>query len=235
MWLNWNISHKVNFSYILLNRHTCSIAHCYYSLGPGYIRPNQSSIRPYHRQLNRVKKEETDLMNKILKFFSENHHMPRSLPIFKQYMTELHDCLVLRYTAPLSYTDQIQVRREFNLTKLIRRKLKRNKLILRETDKSGVFHIGRASDYERKAALYRLKTGAYEELSSNPFEEMFTKVFRFLHHLKTTKQIMEWQRVKMTPVRDKTELAYQYYLPKAHKVNEFLLTENRFALTSVSV
>ena len=77
--------------------------------------------------MNRVKKEETELMNKILKFFSENHHMPRSLPIFKQYTTQLHDCLVLRYTAPLSFTDQIQARREFNLTKLIRRKLKRNR------------------------------------------------------------------------------------------------------------
>ena len=171
--------------------------------------------------MNRVKKEETELMNKILKFFSENHHMPRSLPIFKQYATQLHDCLVLRYTAPLSFTDQIQARREFNLTKLIRRKLKRSKLILRETDKSGVFHIGQASDYEKKADMYRIKTGAYEELPSNPFEEILIKVVRFLNHLKATKQIMEWQRVKMSPVREKTELSYQYFLPKAHKVKEF--------------
>jgi hypothetical protein len=99
--------------------------------------------------------------------------------------------------------------------------LKRNKLILHETDKSGVFHVGQASDYERKATLYRMKTGAYEELPSNPFDEMFTKVFRFFHQLKTTKQIMEWQRAKMTPDRDKTELANQHYLPKAHKVKEF--------------
>ncbi|CAF1083665.1 unnamed protein product [Didymodactylos carnosus] len=148
----------------------------YLSRGPGYIRPNQSSLRPYHRQMNRVKKEETELMNKILKFFSENHYMPRSLPIFKQYAAQLHDCLVLRYTASLSFTDQIQARREFNLTKLIRRKFKRNKLILRETDRSGVFHVGRASDYEKKAAMYRIKTGAYEELHSNPFDEIFTKV-----------------------------------------------------------
>jgi hypothetical protein len=204
-----------------MNRYTYPFDHPHHSLGPSYIRPNQSSLRPYHRQLNRVKKEETDLMEKIIKFFSENHHMPRSLPVFKQYMTQLHDCLVLRYTAPLAFTDQIQARREFNLTKSIRRKLKRNKLILRETDKSGVFHIGRASDYEKKTANYRMKTGAYEELSSNPFDEVFTKVVRFLHHLKTTKQIMEWQRVRMTPDRDKTELAYQYYLPKAHKVKEF--------------
>ena len=71
--------------------------------------------------------------------------------------------------------------------------------------------------------MYRIKTSAYEELPSNPFDEIFIKVVRFLNHLKTTKQIMEWQRVKMTPVRDKTELSYQYFLPKAHKVNEFLV------------
>jgi hypothetical protein len=201
--------------------------HLYSSLGPGYIRPNQSSLRPYHRQLNRVKKEESDLMNKIVTFFSEKHHMPRSLSIFKEYMTQLHDCLVLRYMAPLAYADQIQARREFNLTRSIRRKFKRNKLILRQTDKSGVFHIGRASDYETKTVNYRKKTGAYEELPSNPFDEVFTRVVHFLHQLKTTKQITEWQRVKMTPDRDKTELAYQYYLPKAHKVNRISQYEHK--------
>ena len=36
-------------------------------------------------------------------------------------------------------------------------------------------------------------------------------------------------------IREKTELAFQYYLPEAHKVNEFLVTEKRFALTSVSM
>ena len=196
---------------------------CWLLLGPAYIRPNQSALRPYHQQQKIIEKEENDIMNKIKEFLSENHHIPRSLPIFKQYATQLHDCLMQRYMTPLPFIDQIRTRREFHIVKLIRQKLKKAKLILRETDKSGVLHIGRASDYKRKAAIYRSKTGAYVELSHNPFDDIFNKVVRLLNNLKSNKQILEWQRVKMMPVRDKTELAYKYFLPKAHKVNEFLI------------
>lgn len=167
-------------------------------------------------------------MKKIKQFLSENCHIPQSLPIFKEYAKQLHDCLIRRYRTPLPIIDQIRTRQEFRIVKLIRRKLKRAKLILRETDKSGVLHIGRASDYERKAAIYRSKTGAYVELNSNPFDDIFNKVARLLNNLKSNKQIFEWQRVKMMPDRKKTELAYKYFLPKAHKVKEYLTKTDNF-------
>jgi len=157
-------------------------------------------------------------MKKIKEFLSENRHMPQSLPVFKQYAKQLHDCLNLRYRTPLSFIDQIRTRQEYNIINSIRQKLKKAKLILRETDKSGVLHIGRAKDYERKAAIYRSKTGAYIELNFNPLDDIFNKVLHLLNNLKSGKQIFEWQRVKMMPVRNKTELAYKYFLPKVHKV-----------------
>ncbi|CAF3336362.1 unnamed protein product [Rotaria socialis] len=48
--------------------------------------------------------------------------------------------------------------------------LKTGNYILRETDKSGIFHVGHShsADYEKKAEAYRQKTGAYIELDSNP-------------------------------------------------------------------
>jgi len=120
--------------------------------------------------------------------------------------------------ATLSLSDQIRALRELKIVQSIRRKLIKHKLILRETDKSGVLHIGRASDYERKAAEYRQKTGAYEQLTSNPFNDLICTVTRSLNQLKSIKKIQEWQRLKMVPVRDKTELAYMYFIPKPHKV-----------------
>ncbi|CAF4159579.1 unnamed protein product, partial [Rotaria sp. Silwood2] len=113
--------------------------------------------------------------------------------------------------------DQIRALRELKLVQSIRKKLKKYKLILRETDKSGVLHIGRAIDYERKAAEYRQTTGAYEELTSNPFDDIICTVTRLLNQLKSMKRISDWQRSKMNPVRKKTELAYMYFIPKPHK------------------
>jgi hypothetical protein len=119
---------------------------------------------------------------------------------------------------PLPLIDQLRARRELRIVKSIQRKLKKYKLILRETDKSGVFHIGHAIDYQRKAAKYRQDTSAYEELNVNPFNEIIYNVTYLLNQLKTMGKITEGQRMKMIPVRDKTQLAYMYFLPKPHKV-----------------
>ena len=121
--------------------------------------------------------------------------------------------------APLSLYDEIRARRELRLVKSIRRKLKKHKLVLRPTDKSGVFHIGSASDYERKAIEYRSKTGAYTELSSDPLREIVDKVDRVLNNLRSKKHILVKQYDKMKPDRQKVHLAYMYFVPKAHKVN----------------
>jgi hypothetical protein len=94
-------------------------------------------------------------MKRVVDFLTKTPTMKRSSLVFKEYSKHLHDCLTLRYTAPLPFIDQIRARREFNMAKSIRLKLKKAKLILRPTDKSGVLHIGRAIDYQDKAAIYR--------------------------------------------------------------------------------
>ncbi|CAF5155877.1 unnamed protein product, partial [Rotaria sp. Silwood1] len=137
--------------------------------------------------------------------------------LYNFYSERLRTYLLGLYMTPLPLKDHMRARRELKLIKSIRRKLNRYKLILRETDKSGVFHIGRASDYERKAIEYREKTGAYEELTSNPFNDIICAATQLLNQLKSIKRISEWQRLKMMPGRKKTELAYMYFLPKAHK------------------
>ncbi|CAF3973840.1 unnamed protein product, partial [Rotaria sordida] len=83
--------------------------------------------------------------------------------------------------------------------------------------KSGVLHIGRAIDYERKAVEYRQITGAYEQLTAKPFNDIICAATRLLNELKSLHRIREWQRLKMMPNREKTELAYMYFIPKSHK------------------
>ena len=191
------------------------------SSGPTYIRPNQSTLRPFKQRQKQIDQELNTIMAKLKKYMSnikDSRTIPLTAPLYKFYSDRLQTYLLHRYTTPLPLIDQLRARREFKIAKSIRRKLKKYKLILRETDKSGVFHIGRRIDYKQKAAKYRQDTGAYEELNTNPFNEIIHNVTHLLNQLKTMKQIREDQRMKMIPVRAETQLAYMYFLPKPHKV-----------------
>ncbi len=86
------------------------------------------------------------------------------------------------------------------------------------SDKSGVFHIGSKSDYDRKILLYQDKTKACVELPFDPLMETFNKVIRLLNDLNSKKQIRVWQYNKMMPIKEKIQLAYLYFISKSHKV-----------------
>jgi phosphotransacetylase len=157
-------------------------------------------------------------MSKITPYVGRYYHISSRSPIIKQLSARLTARLTRRYLATLSYVDAQRARKELELVKSIRRKLKKAKLILRETDKSGNFHIGRASDYAKKAATYRTKTGAYMELPDNPLAEIMHKVAHLLNDLRKKKHITARQHKKMMPNRQKVRLAHMYFNPKAHKV-----------------
>jgi hypothetical protein len=110
------------------------------------------------------------------------------------------------------------------LTLKIRGKLKKGNLILRESDKSGNLYIGQVTAFEQKAIEYRMKTGAYEELSSNPLEEILIKVNRLLNdlHMKTN-DLSPKQYKEMLPKRKDVRLAYLYFNPKTHKVRILII------------
>jgi hypothetical protein len=154
----------------------------------------------------------------MISYLTERCHIPRRAPILTELSNQLKDCLTRRYTTPLTIYDEIRAHREHRLVRSIRYKLKKANLVLRPTDKSGVLHIGSASDYERKAIEYRAKTGAYVELASDPLEDIVNKVESVLNDLRSKKYISVKQYIKMIPNRAKVHLPYMYFIPKAHKV-----------------
>ena len=159
------------------------------------------------------------MMNVAEPYFVRVHHIPHTSTIIKQFSRQLETSLHQRYTAPLSYLKIYRIRKELNLVKSIRYRLKKGEHILRVTDKSGIFHIGDAKDYERKAEAYRQKTQAYIELETNPLWSIFDKVVHLLNDLRSKKYIRAWQLNQMMPKREKVTLAYLYFIPKPHKVN----------------
>ena len=163
-------------------------------------------------------------MNVITPYLVRVHHMSNTSPVIKEFSRQIETYLHQQYMAPLSYCNTYRIHREFNLIQSIQSRLRKGKYILRVSDKSGMFHIGHATDYEQKAEAYRQKTGAYCELEHDPLWTIFDKVVSLLNNLRSKDHIRVWQLNKMMPKRDKVQLAYLYFIPKSHKVvSEFCL------------
>ncbi|CAF3740828.1 unnamed protein product [Rotaria sp. Silwood1] len=109
---------------------------------------------------------------------------------------------------------------EYRIVQSIRRLLhNRPDIVIRRTDKSKVFYIGRATDFIRKAEEYMLKTNAYQEIihGSCPLSGMLHAVQTLLSRLVTQKAITIQQRNKISPKLDQLELGHYHGLPKPHK------------------
>ena len=183
----------INFSQSLLHLFS-PLSYAYimfvsFYLEPNYIRPNQSYLYSYERRYRQVKKEHKNMMDVIIPFLVRVHYIPNTSTIIKQFSQQLEACLYQRYMAPKSYLDIYRSRKELKIVKSIRHRLKKEKYILRVTDKSGIFRIGHAKAYETKAETYRQKTRAYIELESNPLWTVFDKVVHLLNDLRSKKHI----------------------------------------------
>ncbi|CAF3329914.1 unnamed protein product [Rotaria sp. Silwood2] len=186
--------------------------------GESYIRPNRTALCPDRQRLLQVQRDHNDVMKKTELYLDDRCKIRKTTPIIKLLSNRLKDRLTFRYMKPISLYEMLHARRELRLVKSIRRKLKKRKLVIRPTDKSRALHIGTASDYERKAVAYLTDLGAYNELSSNPLQEILDKVKHLLDDLKSKKLILVGKHYdKMIPDREKAHLAYLYFIPKAHK------------------
>ncbi|CAF5183895.1 unnamed protein product, partial [Rotaria sp. Silwood1] len=95
-------------------------------------------------------------------------------------------------------------------------------VILRRTDKSKVFRLGDANDYQRKVLEYMQETEAYEEITSgiSPLTEnlkQVTSLLNLLYHVEKP-SIIKKQYEAMYPKENETELAHLYFIPKPHKI-----------------
>ncbi|CAF1666202.1 unnamed protein product [Rotaria magnacalcarata] len=190
----------------------------YLSLGPSYIRVNQSAIRPKCQQETEIKNQHKDIYSKV-----ENHlhgfphRIPRNNAIFKQYSDHLLDYLDQSYFTPISYRDQLISREQAHILGSIRRTIEKRNLIIRVTDKGNNFYIGSAVEFEKNAENFFSDTNAFIELSSNPFNEILDEVIQLLNALRGKDLIRKWQYEEMMPDRTNCELAHLCFNPKTHK------------------
>ena len=190
----------------------------FFYLGPSYIRPNQSYLHSHEQREKRMTNEHRAMLSVVESHLIRFHCVPLRSPILQQFSQQTRACLRQHDMASLSYLSIHRARKELNLVQSIRFKLKKGQHVLRVTDKSGVFHIGHARDYEQKADAYRRKTKAYVELDNDPLWTVFDRVTHLLNELRAKKHIHVWQLNKMMPKREDVALAHLYFNPKSHKV-----------------
>ena len=189
--------------------------------GESYIRPNQSVLRPYKHRQSQIKNQLKNIIDKLTQQLTKYCRRQPPKTMLDRYAELLENRLHLRFMAPLSFVEQMRAQHEYDLVKSIRRKLRREQLILRVCDKGGGLHLSTKSDYERKAAEYRRDTNAYEGLSYNPLEELYTNVTNILNDLKQKNQLALHRYNRVMPKLDTIKQAYMYFNPKAHKVNAY--------------
>ncbi|CAF1506248.1 unnamed protein product, partial [Rotaria sordida] len=189
----------------------------YLSKGESYIRPNQSALRPYKHRNSQIQTECKQIKDAVECQLTRYCHRSPPKTMLDRYGELLQQRLHRRFMAPLSFVDFKHAQQEKDIVKSIRRKLRKQKQILRVCDKGGGLHISEKSEYERKAAEYRRDTNAYEELSYNPLEEMFKNVTSVLNELKDKKQLSFYRYNQIVPKINDIKLSYMYFNPKAHK------------------
>ncbi|CAF1691112.1 unnamed protein product, partial [Adineta ricciae] len=91
-------------------------------------------------------------------------------------------------------------------------------VVLRKTDKSKVFHLGKLEDYRKRSEEYMTKTNAYQCLGTHdPLPDLIQRTNQYLLHLRLVKWVTQKQYEILSINSNEVELAHLYYLPKAHK------------------
>ncbi len=147
-------------------------------LGPRYI-PNNPRLA-YQRMTNEIEL----VVKKINKIFVEHGwRLPKQrLQIFidspEKILIECHG----RHPTDGHLKEIINLRKKFEATHTV----------IRKTDKSKVFHLGKFDDYKMKAQIYMNKTKAYQVLENiNPLETLVENTNNFLYGLWVNKHIAQ--------------------------------------------
>jgi hypothetical protein len=193
----------------------------YLTNGPKYVPPCQSRFnrRPIDTMIDR---DYEHIVQAFKRSFEQNY-TSTSDQRAKDFFASIQSLVHRAYTSPVPPTLLRRAHYEHRMIRSIQRRLKTSNEIIRQTDKSKVFHLGSADDYHRKALAYMTRTNAYEELpvDVNPCLDHLRTVMALIDPLLQGKRIdlSKWKN-KMRPDVKSIELAHLYFIPKPHKVND---------------
>ena len=104
------------------------------------------------------------------------------------------------------------------VVKRLRYKTRLASTIVRKSDKSKVFHLGKVDYYEKKSKEYMGRTQAYKCIGTDdPLSDLIQRTNKCLLNLRLAKWITQEQYEQLCINPNEVELAHLYYLPKLHK------------------
>ena len=182
-------------------------------LGPRFIFDDPSTAS------RRRTTELATLKRKIETRFFEKKVSP-GRPV-NEFISEL-DVLLQKLHNQSGSNQSFTIKSTKNFKRLVKRlkyKIRSASTILRKSDKSKVFHLGKVDDYEKKSEEYMAKTQAYKCLGTDdPLPDLIQCTNRYLLDLRLAKWITQKQYEKLCINPNEVELAHLYYLPKPHKI-----------------
>ncbi|CAF4518168.1 unnamed protein product, partial [Rotaria sp. Silwood2] len=92
--------------------------------------------------------------------------------------------------------------------KYLKRMQQKEGIIIRQTDKSKVFHIDTRENYMKKSEIYMSKTNAYIEIPESPLKEMIDGADKFLRNLVSKKQMPQYMLDRLRPSLTESELPH---------------------------
>jgi len=187
-----------------------------------YVIPCQSQFS--RQSIEHIISEQYQNISSIVKNCLKDHRIPIHDEHTKQAFSALQCIFSELQLHKLTNKLGRRAQYEYKIVRAIQRLLRqRPDIVIRRTDKNKVFYIGRASDFERKAKEYMLKTEAYEEISNDrcPLADNLHCVQTLLAYLVTKQALTKKQSKQLSPNVTTLELAHYHGLPKPHKVSGF--------------
>ena len=106
-----------------------------------------------------------------------------------------------------------------HVVKRLRYKTRLASTIVRKSDKSKVFHLGKVDDYEKKSKEYTARTQAYKCVGTDDLlPDLIQRTNKYLLNLRLANWITQKQYKQLCINPNEVERAPLYYLPKPHKI-----------------
>ena len=187
--------------------------------GLKYVIPCQNRLSS--KSMGTITSEQYQNLCAIVKNCLKDHRMSITDERAKQAFQALGRLFDDYQQKKLSRKLQLQAQHEHRIVRSIQCLIRSQKdIIIRRTDKSKVFYIGKASDFAHKTEEYMLKTQAYQEIPSDhcPLADNLKAVQTLLEYLRTKNALTEKQCKQLSPKLNQLELGHYHALPKPHKV-----------------
>ena len=180
------------------------------NLGPKFVPPAPQQV------LKRLPKEIKQMKEKVAAVWrSATKTVTREPPIVERFCQRIEDEVKKTISAETTKNLTITL-----AVKYLKRMQQKKGIIIRQTDKSKVFHIDTREGYMKKSEIYMNRTNAYIEIAASPLQEMIEKTDKFLRNLVSKKQMPQYMLDRLRPSLTESELPHLYYNQKDHKIEE---------------